>query len=481
MVFGKRRGNSRAWHLLRRYIRDRRGNMAAMFALAIIPLTGVLGVATETSSWYLVQRAAQNAADSAAIAAATNANTALAGSLPSYQVEANNVATNFGFTNGVSNTTVTVTNTDNTVPASCANACYRVNITRDLPLYLTRIVGYNGTTTVNGARGIRVSAYAVVLPPGSATGYCMVGLGTSGDAITLSGGNGTDLTGCNMASNAGLKCNGTNADHGVVYGDAATSSNCGTTPRVGAQYKPDLTGYNFTTNASLLGSGAYANTCGAASNYHYITQGNFGTQPNNNISGTVDWSGQSVHVVCGDLKVTGNTTITTASPDGTVLIIENGQLNLPNTTDKLNASNLTIIFSGTAGDTHNKFPTGSGVLNYSAPTTGTWKGIALYQDPALVNNNPSKCNGSSDLNWCSAGNSPGIYITGLLYMPNAEIDITGSIDHQVGGFACFSTIALTIVMSGTNDIFANPTGQCNRAGLSLPGVPGTQTRLALIQ
>jgi len=478
MEFWKNGIGSGAWHLLRRYLHDKSGNIAFMTVLLIVPLAGVMALGTESGGWYLIQRAEQNAADSAALAAATNGYANPSGT--TYVAEARAVTTSYGFTDASNDTTVAVSNTDNT-DASCASACYSVTIQRKVPFSLGQLVGYRGDTTVNGGAAVTVSAKAVVLPPGQATGYCMVGLGNSGDSITLSGGNGTDLTGCNMYSNAGLKCNGINSDYGVVYGDAVGSSNCGTHPR-SQQSAVNLTSYNFTTNASLLGTGAYTNNCGAASNYHYVTQGNFGTFTNNNISGNVDWSGQPVVRICGDLKVTGNTTITTA-PGGTVLLIFNGQLNLQNTTDILNASNLTIVFSGTATDTNKQFPTGSGTLNYSAPTSGTWSGIALYQDPALPNSNLGQCNGAnaSDLDYCAAGSTPGIYITGLIYMPKAQITITGSIDHQQNGFACFSVIALKIVMAGTDSIFHNPTGQCNRAGLTLPGVPGTQTRLALIR
>jgi len=59
---------------VRRFLRSRRGNIAALTALLIIPLAALMGMATEGGGWFLAQRAAQNAADSAAIAAATNGN-----------------------------------------------------------------------------------------------------------------------------------------------------------------------------------------------------------------------------------------------------------------------------------------------------------------------------------------------------------------------------------------------------------------------
>jgi len=459
---------------MRRFLRSRRGNIAALTALLIIPLAALMGMATESGSWFLIQRAAQNAADSAAVAAATNNNVANLGTDYS---EAYSVAGNYGFTNGTNNTTI-IPQRGQPCPSPMAGTnCYKVTISRNVPIYLIRLVGYNGSVALNSGRGQTISAVSIASPPGPPIGYCMVGLGKSGNAITLSGGNGTDLTGCDMASNSGLKCNGINSDHGVQYGDAVGSSNCGTHPRSG-QPIVDLTGYNYTTNASKLNSPPYKNTC---SSYNYLGDNKFNTKTGNNLTGSVNWSSQSVVPVCGDLKITGSTTITTA-PGGTVLVIENGQLNVPSGAT-LAASGLTIVFSGTTSDTHAKFPTGSGTLNYSAPESGDWKGIALYQDPALPNSNLGQCNGgnASDLDYCSAGSSPSLYITGLIYMPNAQVTVTGAINHQQNGYACFGIIAQQIVISGTNSIFANPTQRCDRAGLSLPGVPGTQTRVSLVQ
>ena len=47
------------------------GNVAPLMALLIVPIAGALALVIETGDWYLAQRNLQNAADSAAIAAAT--------------------------------------------------------------------------------------------------------------------------------------------------------------------------------------------------------------------------------------------------------------------------------------------------------------------------------------------------------------------------------------------------------------------------
>jgi len=87
---------------LRRYVRDRRGNISTMVALLIIPLVGVMGLATETANWYTIHRGAQNAADAAAIAAAQNGLINPGGT--TYITEGRSVAASLGFTHGVSST-----------------------------------------------------------------------------------------------------------------------------------------------------------------------------------------------------------------------------------------------------------------------------------------------------------------------------------------------------------------------------------------
>jgi Flp pilus assembly protein TadG len=52
------------------FMRCRRGATATIFAIAAIPLIGVVGVGTEAGLWYSAKRGAQNAADAAAYAGA---------------------------------------------------------------------------------------------------------------------------------------------------------------------------------------------------------------------------------------------------------------------------------------------------------------------------------------------------------------------------------------------------------------------------
>ena len=86
--------------------------------------------------------AIQAAANSAAIAAATNGGS-------TYAAEARAVTANYGFTDGSNNVTVTVSNA-----ASCpsgGNTCYSVTISKTVPLYLMEVVGYKGNGTLSSS------------------------------------------------------------------------------------------------------------------------------------------------------------------------------------------------------------------------------------------------------------------------------------------------------------------------------------------
>src|SRR6187401_2086859 len=115
--------------------RDQRGTIAVMMALLFPALIGILGLGMEVTNWYMRTRGMQNAADAAVIAAASNATA-------NYNIEAAAVAANYGFVNGANNVTITATDA-----AACpadpdvTPPCYRVSITKIVPIALTAVVG----------------------------------------------------------------------------------------------------------------------------------------------------------------------------------------------------------------------------------------------------------------------------------------------------------------------------------------------------
>ena len=426
----------RVWRWLGRYGRDRRGNISAMMALLIVPLVGVMGVATETGNWFLIQRSMQNAADSAAIAAATNANA----TNNSYQLEGKSVATNFGYTNGANSTTVTIVNNDNTVPAKCGGACYAVTITRTVPVFLTRVVGLGATQAV--------TAKAVAVPQNVPTSYCLVSLG-AGDAFHINGGNSVDLNGCNVFANGDTTCNGNNSNGGansITYGPGASNKKC--TPSVAATAP-------LTDPYASLAASIPPKTCGAPS-------------PQTFTNTTIAWgtNGTPPHF-CGDVTINGTVTVNTPST-GSLMVIEDGNLIVNGTLATSGSSALTVLFTGTNAGSH--IMTGGGTLDISAPLagSGTWSGMAIYQDPALT----------SGVDMANAGNAPTWNISGVIYVPNSDLLFKGIVNKANNGLDCFVLVDSTFQSSGTGTILENQS-RCGSYGVTLP-TTSTLVRTTLV-
>ena len=427
--------------LLSKIRQDERGVLAIVTALCFVVLIGFVGLGTDVGIWYRTQRASQNAADAAALAAAINAGT-------TYVSEAKAVAARYGFTDGTSNVTVTPSN-NQTCPDG-TTGCYKVIISQtSAPVFFASVLGITGPA---------ISATAMA--NGGTHAYCLLALGTSSTntAIRTNGAPSANLNGCSIMSDSNATCNG--SDLGATYGDAAgTNSGCGVTeksnvPKVADPY-------------ASLASNIPGNPCG--SNYYTepVHPHDSPLPASNQISGSVTWSSTPTlangQIVCGDLKLTGNLTVTSsAGLGGAVLVIENGVLDTNGyTLQTASGSALTIIFTGTSSGSYNHYPTdngGNGVLNIMAPTSGTWQGIALYQDPNLTSN----------IDFTYAGNSPTWDISGSVYFPNANIAFKGAVNKSAYGASCLLMVIGSITVSGTADIEQTTAASCRTAGVTLP-------------
>jgi Flp pilus assembly protein TadG len=413
----------------------RRGNITIMMGLLLVPLMGALGVGFEISNWYLTTRGMQNAADASAIAAATNGGS-------NYDVEAKAVAAQYGLVDGSNNVTVTVTNTA-TCPAG-GKTCYSVTIAGLVPLFLSPVVGYKGDGTLNGARAKELTSSAVAKQTTTPVQYCLLALATSGaQGITTNGAPKADMSNCSVMSNTSATCNGhnLNATIGAAHG---TNNGCGITQYSNVPVVPDP--------YSGLASNIPVNTCNS-----YPQEPAKKKDPP--LPASNQWSGSktlsSDVIVCGDLQLTGNVTINASS--GAVLVIENGQLDTNGyTLTTSSGSALTVVFSGNNSASYTHAPTGAGTLDITAPTSGAWKGVAIYQDPGLT----------SGVDISAAGNSPTWNITGLVYLPHSSVTFSGAVNKSSNGNSCFVMVVDNITINGTGSILAN--GGCAAAGLSMP-------------
>jgi Putative Flp pilus-assembly TadE/G-like len=392
-------------------------------------LIGAIGLGAEVSNWRVLHREMQDAADSAAIAAAANNG-------PTYATEAQSVAAQYGFANGVGQVTVAVSNP--ATAAGCTANCYVVTVSQKVPLSLSQVIGYTGDTTVNGEKGVTIAATAVATVVGH-TQYCILALAGSGaQGITSNGAPKADLNGCNVMSDTSATCNGhnLNANIGAAY---TTNNGCGNT---------QLSNQPIVTDPySHLASSIPSDNCGGSYPQEPAKKKDPPLPASNQLSGT--YSFPSTKVMCGDQQLIGNTTI-----NNTVLVIENGQLDTNGYT--LTGDDLTVIFSGSNGS-YQHVPGGGGTLDITPPDSGTWSGVAIYQDPALT----------TGVNISAAGNSPTWNISGLIYLPHSSVTLSGAVNKSSQGATCFAMVIDNITINGTGDIFAND-NQCNSAGLNMP-------------
>jgi Flp pilus assembly protein TadG len=441
------------------FARDKSGQIAVIMALSAPVLIGALGVGAESTYWYLVQRDAQDAADAAVVAAATNTSS-------SYIAEGQAVTSAMGFTNGSSNVTVTVTN--NATCPGIGGTCYEVTVSKIVPLQLAQLVGYRGDTTLGSSSAVVINASSYSLQGRAPRKYCLLTLSTTGTGILGNGVPQANFAGCNLMSDSGARCNGHNT--GADYVDAVgTDNGCGVIGNSNQPSVPDP--YKWLAQTGCGGSSCIpTNPC---SSYPQESGGTVATWSGNKdlststittgatttvTSTTIGSPAMPITFICGDLKLTGNTTITSAA-GGSLLVIENGQLDTNGyTLATANGSQLTTVFSGTAGS-YTHYPTGGGTLNLQAPYSGSWHGVALYQDPALT----------TGVDISSAGNAPTWDITGLVYTPNANITFNGAVNKSSNGASCFVIVANTMYVSGTGAIWEH--GGCDAAGLSMPTSP----------
>lgn len=264
-----------------------------------------------------------------------------------------------------------------------------------------------------------IAATAVAMN-GKPTPVCVLALSD----FSSNGSANTNLSGCVIASNVNMRCTGhnTGADIGFAVG---TDSGCGVR---------QLSGQTAVVDPyAALASNIPANPCSSYPG--------------------VNWTGAKsaadmASPICGDITLTGDVTVTTPS-NGSVLVIENGQLNTNgHTFSTATGSGLTIVFSGTVASAAIHAPTGNGTMNFAgAPSTGTFPNIALYQDPILTS--------GVDIVYSGGGSgSPTWDIGGIIYLPKANLQFKGSPNSGNSGSACLVLVAKTFDIRGTGDFLA---------------------------
>lgn len=422
-----------------KWFRCERANVAPLIAIMAIPIVAAFGIAAETGSWWTLQRAQQNAADSAVIAAAIKGATS----------EGATVATNYGYTNNVGNATLTWPSPSSTLcPATVTNlvpgtSCYQVTITKKVPLYLTQVVGFReGSTVIGTAPAKTITASAIAGTIASTSAYCI----GANDQIVMNGGGSSGpnaFQGCSLIAGGSLTCSGTNAAGGVLYGAAPVNGNnggqntCGT-PTTDSTYA-DPYATRIGNGISGLTSCSSTQTGGGTIDTTKFVQGGV-----NCLTGG-DWT------LAGAWAATG---------DNTIIKVSGGNLTLGAKLSTSGSGTMTVAFTGqTTNSTGVLAFANGGTLDILSPTNGAWNdNVVIAVDPALQG---GSVNGSGTFSPCTAainktcpqditaGGNTTMDLTGLIYDPNGTITLAGAINKaSIGSDICILMWAKNIVGNG---------------------------------
>ena len=149
-------------------------------------------------------------------------------------------------------------------------------------------------------------------------------------------------------------------------------------------------------------------------------------------------------VYCGGITATGASVLTLNSG---IYILNGGGLTVSNSS-RLNATNVMFYLTATSGHTAGPVSiTGSAIVNLTAPNSGTYQGVAFYQD-----RNVSYAAANSIAN-SGSGN-----ITGTYYFPTTAFNFTGASAAATKAAFVVNTLTITGSSSLSNDSTGTYTG-----------------------
>jgi len=428
-------GEERMRNFMTKIWHDKRGNSLILAAAALPLLIGSAGLATDTIQWALWKRQLQRAADSAAIAgvydrvAADSATTGTAAA----------VDKDLGLNNSLDSTKYPLVTKQVTFPADAGTQKnqVRVELAVQRPLSFSSMFMANAPLITTRAQAATVS---------SAGEFCVLSLQNNSKTGIQATGSATIVMDCGMMTNS----TSTNA----AAGQGSASVTATTLAAAGGIQQSS----NWTVDAYQPYSPAlddpYAALEPDASELSTCATSPPSLTVNNTNSG-----GEMTGPQCfSSLSIGSNRSYTLR--DG-LFIISGGSVNIQGT---LNLINATLILTNKDGGA--TAPIGSldmnagGEMNATAPTTGKWAGMAIYQDRRAVDNSPTGNISSNSPNKIN-GNSTN-KITGVVYFPSQQVTYNG---NGTGTATCTQFVAKRIYWSG-NTGMNNFTANCDLVGIT---------------
>ncbi len=409
----------------------KRGSVAMMTGLLLPVLLMSAAMGIEVTSWSVTKLELQRIADLSAWAGAAKYAASQNSQAAAY------AAADLAEINGISSTATrtwnatTLTATDNLITAQVVSGvqdptakAVKITVQRAVAKTLSLIFPSSATS-------MTISATATAELGSTGLQPCVLALGQGVDSVTTGvdfslGGNASlSASGCSVRSDDGISVNGSatiNVD-AIYAGGSITGSGlcCSLHPNAGQIADPYATNTPVQNALKLLSPGAGTAISVNSNKSQSIGPGTYSSW---NINGTLNLS-PGLYVVNGDISSGAQSVIS--------------------------GTGVTIVTSGVVGTT------GGSSLALTAPTTSP-TGSAI---PGIL------IAGTSSAAMSFLGNST-IPVTGVIYLPNAQLNFGGTSSSGSGG--CTEVIAYTVTLKGTSNLAAN----CSSYGaLSFGSLPGS--------
>ncbi|WP_194954703.1 pilus assembly protein TadG-related protein [Sphingopyxis solisilvae] len=391
----------------KRMIFDTRGATAAIFAISLPILVGMGALAVDVGLWNVQKRHAQGAADQAAFSAAVAAKAG--NSAANVQINARAITAGMGFVHAANGVTVAVTNPPSAGQFAGQTGYWEVTITEPQSTWLAGLL-FSGDATV------RARAVAGGAAGGNA---CIIGLATTGTSISMSNGNEVTNPGCAVYSNANMSMSNNSKIFGSAYVSGTISMSNGAT--IGTQQTgvtPVADPYaDVTVPSSCPGTAKMSANNNQTINY---TAGNYcdGIQVGNGV--TINLAPGTYYI---GKTITNGNNLTINATGGVTLVLMNG-----------------AAFNDANGIT----------LNITAPSTGTYAGVALM---SLATSPTSQ----------TFMNNMTFNVQGAMYFRNQNIEFKNNMTFNAA--LCTQLVAQRIIMKNN----ANMNNTCPGTGIRNPG------------
>ncbi len=403
---------SRLPNLIRRFARDENGVVAVMLAMMLPVIMGMAAIGVDLGAWFADARSLRNATVLAAVAGGHELRR---GNDNTYSLS-NRVeqeAVRNGFDSGTGSMTVSWPPSTGTY----AGDAYAIEVTatgQASTFFSRALLNYN--PAIQSRSVAQISSESVA---------CILALNPTADRAVEASGFGTvTMEGCVVASNS-------NAANFIYKGNNATiEADCATA--VGDIYgelsvdcpaplrsaRPVDDPFEDLPSPTLPGGCAHNNLVINSGDTMNVSGGTrFCNGVRVNGGGALHLSPGTYYVDRGDFTVNGGATLT--GTDVTIVL-----------TSSTGANPATITINGGAD------------VDLSAPDSGDYAGIAVFQDSDDYSSNVNKFNGGSSMT-----------VKGALYFPEQSLEF----ENGLSGPECTVLVAQTITFTGTGTLNADCT------------------------